>query len=172
MATVQIEERDYQALMNRLEALEKAVGYDAKSVPPFSMLVKTRPYSHTRPVEDDVPEFRFADAVSSPAWNACLELAKAFLTENDKYYMDRTPVIGNYQRPYIRSIQADKVRKIAKLPIEKQMLAAQMISEIAEVYNRYFVEAHKEVVYKPSPQSDPVIIKVMYNPNEQRLKED
>lgn len=167
MATVQIEERDYQALMNRLEALEKAVGYDAKSVPPFSMLVKTKPYESTKPVNDDVPEFRFTDRGGQTAWNACLELAKAFLTENDKYYMDRTPVMAHYHRPYIRSIPSDKVRKIAKAPIEKQMLAAQMISEIAEVYNRYFVEAHKEVVYKPSPQSDPVIVKVMYNPNDQ-----
>lgn len=166
MATVEIEEKEYLSLMNRLEALEKAVGNDAKSIPAFFTLVKNKPYSYIRPVKDDVPEFRFSHVPSSDAWGAFLALAKSYLRENDRFYMGETPVNGFLTRKYIRSTTSDKVRVIAKAPIEKQLLAAQMVSEMVDVYNRYYVEAHKEAIYKPSPNEDPIIVKAIYDPRE------
>lgn len=164
--TVQIEENEYKALMNRLEALEKVVGYEVKSIPSFSSLVKRKPYVTLRPIKDDVPEFKFSSVGSSDAWNAFLSLAKTYLKENDRYYMGEASTYGMSKRPYIRNVDSDKVRVISKAPIEKQILAAQMVSEMVDVYNRYFVEAHKEVIYKPSQDADPIIIKAIYDPNE------
>lgn len=167
MATVQIEEKEYKALMLRLEALEKAIGNEvSRVVPQFSFLVKSKPYDRVRPIRDDVPEFAFEHYGQSDAWKAFLALAKSYLQENDRFYMDTTPTYGCNKRKYIRFTSADKVNVISKAPIEKQMLAARMVSEMVDVYNKYFVAAHKEVIYKPSQNEDPVIVKVIYDPNE------
>lgn len=163
MATVQIEENEYRALVHRLEALEKAVGSEVvRVVPQFSFLVKSKPYDRVRPIKDDVPEFEFSAYGNSDAWNAFLALAKSYLKENDRFYMST----GAYSNKYIRTTSADKVRVISKEPIQKQILAAQMVSEMVDVYNKYFVAAHREVIYKPSQTEEPVIVKVIYDPNE------
>lgn len=166
MATIQLEEREYFTLMNRLEALEKMVGKDVKSVPSFSALVKVKPYDCVRPIKDDVPEFEFRSWSQSDAWGAFLALAKAYLRENDRFYMGTTSTYGHYTRKYIRSTSPDKVRVIAKAPFEKQLLAAQMVSEMVAVYNKYYVEAHKDIIYKPSRDEEPVIVKAIYDPEE------
>ena len=163
VATVHLEENEYKALMHRLEALEKAVGNEVgRVVPQFASLVKSKPYDRVRPIRDDVPEFKFFDYGNSDAWIAFLALAKSYLKENDRFYMGTT----GHGMKYIRCVSADRVRVISKEPIEKQLLAAQMVSEMVDVYNKYFVDAHRDVIYKPSQNGDPIIVRSIYDPNE------
>lgn len=163
MATIQIDENAYKALVHRLESLEKAVGNDvSRVVPHFESMVKSKPYDRVRPIRNDVPEFKFLPYGSSNAWSAFLALAKSYLKENDRFYMGEDGRGGKY----IRFDEADSVRSIAKEPIEKQLLAAKMVGEMVDVYNKYFVAAHRDVIYKPSKDGSPVVIRAIYAPDQ------
>lgn len=155
MAQVVLEESEFRSLVDRLVTLERAIAPEEIKRTTFADLVEIKPFSTPRPIDPHIAEFGFIDYRNDRAWKAFLEVAKEYLRESDSFYMDRC-----FHGPYIRSISADPVRVIDKAPYEKQLIAAQMVREMVEVFNRYFVEAHKDVWYKPSPCEDAILVRV------------
>ena len=117
MAKVVLEEREFAALVARLDALESAAFQKEVKKENFTDLVGNFPFDHPYPVNEKEPTF---------VWN-----------------------------------DSEKVRIIAKEPYEKRVLAAKMVSEMVEVFNKYFVEAHGEVIYKPSKEGSPIVVRTV-----------
>ena len=159
MAKVVLEEREFAALVARLDALESAAFQKEVKKENFTDLVGNFPFDHPYPVNEKEPTFVFSKRRNDDAWTAFMMLAKAYLRENHRFYMSETRTGSGV--PYIRWNDSEKVRIIAKEPYEKRVLAAKMVSEMVEVFNKYFVEAHGEVIYKPSKEGSPIVVRTV-----------
>lgn len=166
MGEITIDAAVFNGLLEKIHTLENAVMCDKmcdkKSKPTLAGLVKVKPLSHPAPLEQGEPVFGYRDYPNYDAWNHFRELARCLLTESPLFYMSTTN--PGSRTPYIRSTGADKPKDLRKLPEEDLELAAKMLDEMIVIYNRYFVETHRTVLYKPDLYCEAVHVKAFDPP--------
>lgn len=138
--------RQAEELNQRIKELSNPV-----QIAPY---VKQKPLDVPRNLSNKRPVFGFTERCNCDAWNAFVKLAKTVHTESPEFYMD-TAYSGfcNYKEPFIRYNSKNPPRSIRQLTHKQLLISAEMLNEMIEIYNKYFVMLHTEVTYDPKDGS-------------------
>lgn len=70
-------------------------------------------------------------------------------------------LITGATKKYIRSNRGLNIRKLEDLTSEQMSLSGQMIDEMIAIYNKYYITAHRSVVYDPKDGTGKIILPVI-----------
>jgi len=150
MSEVTVDSVFLNDLMERVRTLESTAMCGKKKHTYLAELIKVKPLSHPRTLESDKPIFGYTNYTGYDAWHLFRELARCLLEENPLFYMDSATDFGR-RCQFIRSTKTTKPKDLRNVPEKDLEIAARMLDEMIAIYNRYFVETHRIVLYKPSP---------------------
>lgn len=121
--------------------------------------VSRRPLSHPKNLKKDEPIFGFKKWVNPDVWNAFIKLAKAIHEKSPTFYMS-TAHPGSLI-PYIRDTGAAIPKTISQLSEEQVKISAKMLDEMIAIYNHYYVNLHRQVVYDSRDGRGPELVDVI-----------
>lgn len=95
-------------------------------------------------ITEGIPEFIYNSRMRLDTWKSFIALARQIHPSGVEFYMDIS-----HRRPYIRN-NTGKTPRINELTEEQKQMSIKMLSELIPIYNRYFMEANKNVKYYPN----------------------
>lgn len=101
----------------------------------LASLCAKAPYTAIRMRENGEP---FFSSMRTDEWNAMRTMAKCLFLENRRIDGDHDDITHH-------------PKKVRDMTLEQQRAAAKFLDEIVEIFNRYFVENNKDIIFKGEP---------------------
>lgn len=153
---MEISEKEYYELKAQVRQLEEKVNeIKNKPIKDFASVVSELPISHVTIIDHRIPMFDYWKRTGCEAWNIMIRLAKLLHTSSARFYMDEAYDWGGSKEPYIRlNDTGDAPRRISEMTEEQINASVQMLNEIIPIYNKYFKQMHRKVLYDPTGKGD------------------
>lgn len=138
-----IPDEEYYELKRKVEDLNKIIDHVNKPMN-FASLVNEKPYYYITSVNNEDAIFIARQSASCDAWQLFSRLGKLIHQNKSFFRPDKDITFG--QLPYMRKISIDKhPRRIDEMSDEQIILSAEMIEEMVNIYNKYFIMANRYV---------------------------
>lgn len=167
---MEISEKEYEELKMKIHELtHKVENMSCGRKKTLADKVKVLPHERVNNISTDHPAFEYGSSSAYDTWNIFLMLAKRLHVKSPLYYMGTAyaDFYGTRKEPYIRFTGKEEVpKRIADMTHEQQEMSINMLNEMIPIWNKYFEETHKEVLYDPDGLGNYIKIKVIASDDE------